>query len=46
MAEKMDRTAAEKWIARARQKAMANVSRALASLVGQHVSVYFAYNRT
>jgi hypothetical protein len=35
----MKRTAAEKWIARARRKAVANARRALAALVVQDVSV-------
>jgi hypothetical protein len=39
MAENMELSAAEKWIAQVRQKAMANASRALASLLAQSVSV-------
>src|SRR5262245_54277660 len=39
MAEKMERPAAENWIAHARKKAIANARRALAPLVAQDVSV-------
>lgn len=39
MAEKMDRAAAATWIASAREKAIANARRALASLVAKNVSV-------
>src|SRR5262249_18636204 len=39
LAEKMERTPAESWIARAREKAMANARRALAPLIAQNVSV-------
>ncbi len=39
LAEKMERTAAEKWIARARKDAMENAKRALAPLIKQDVSI-------
>lgn len=38
MAAKMDRTAAAKWIARAREKALANAKSALAPLVARDVA--------
>src|SRR5262245_12851677 len=39
LAEKMERAAAERWIAHVRKKAMANARRALAPLVACNVSV-------